>query len=433
MNHVSPASQAAVSFASAFAGFCRERTGDAAWLREHRELAFADFVQIGLPTRKHEDWRYTSLRSLAEGAFSLAPQDDVTAEVLAPYVQAGDITLVLVNGRLVTPLEQLGDLPTGLLIAPLADALSVNVPAALRLLKRYATAQQPFSQLNEAFLASGLFIEWNPGVTCERRIHIIHVGSGKDRLVTLPRHMLVLGADAKGEVVETFISIDEGTTSFTNTVTDIELAAGAQLDHQRCQLEAPQALHIGRVRAELAAAAKLTSLSLSAGAKLARIDIDIGLAGQGSEVILNGLYLTREGQHVDHHTVVNHQVPHAKSCQLYKGILGGASRAVFNGVVRVHRDAQLTQAYQMNRNLLLSSDAEIDTKPELQIDADDVKCSHGASVGQLNDDQLFYLTSRGLPPTEARRMLVQAFADDVMLHAPRLHATLRPLTMGYFI
>ena len=215
MNHVSPASQAAVSFASAFAGFCRERTGDAAWLREHRELAFADFVQIGLPTRKHEDWRYTSLRSLAEGAFSLAPQDDVTAEVLAPYVQAGDITLVLVNGRLVTPLEQLGDLPTGLLIAPLADALSVNVPAALRLLKRYATAQQPFSQLNEAFLASGLFIEWNPGVTCERRIHIIHVGSGKDRLVTLPRHMLVLGADAKGEVVETFISIDEGTTSFT--------------------------------------------------------------------------------------------------------------------------------------------------------------------------------------------------------------------------
>ena len=432
MNQVSPATPASLAFAAAYAGFCRDRAGDAAWLREQRELAFTDFLQLGLPTRKHEDWRYTSLRPLSEGAFALATQADVAPEVLAPYVQPDDITLVLVNGRLVTPISHLA-LPTGLKVTPLSEALSLKVPAAVRLVKRYGAVQQPFSQLNAAFLANGLVLEWSAKVKCERRVHLLHVATTKDRSVAMTRHLLILGAEATGDVLETFISTDSDTTSFSNSVTDIELASGAHLQHHRCQLEAPSAIHIGRVRAELADDAGLTSLSFSAGGKLARIDIVVDLAGQRSDVALNGLYLSRGSQHVDHHTLVNHLVPNTKSSQLYKGILADTSRAVFNGAVRVHRDAQLTQAYQMNRNLLLSSEAEIDTKPELQIDADDVKCAHGASIGQLSTEQLFYLTSRGLPPAEAQRILVQAFADDVMLHAPRLYSALRPLTMGYFL
>ena len=432
MNQVSSATPATTAFAAAYAGFRRDHAADPTWLREHRELAFTGFVQLGLPTRKHEDWRYTSLRLLNDGAFALATQADVAPEVLAPYLHTDDITLVLVNGRLVTPMNH-QTLPAGLKVTPLSEALSLKLPAALRLVQRCGGTQQPFSQLNAAFLESGLVLEWDANAKCARRVHLLHVATGHNRSVTMIRHLLILGAGASGDVLETFISTDGATTSLTNTVTDIELASGAHLQHHRCQLEGPGAIHIGRVRADLADDAELASLSFSAGGKLARIDIEVGLTGQGSAVTLNGLYLTRGSQHVDHHTLVNHLVPNTKSSQLYKGIQADTSRAVFNGAVRVHRDAQLTQAYQMNRNLLLSSEAEIDTKPELQIDADDVKCTHGASIGQLSAEQLFYLTSRGLPPAEAQRMLVQAFADDVMLHAPRLHSALRPLTTGYFL
>jgi Fe-S cluster assembly protein SufD len=254
-----------------------------------------------------------------------------------------------------------------------------------------------------------------------------------------PRHVIHLAERAEAHVVETYTSVtstdgDKDQAPYLVTAfTDLILESAARLTHLRVQAEGPTGSHVALARAALERDAYLGTFSLAAGGRLARVDLDITLKASGAEVDLDGLYMVRGAQHADHHTVVEHCVPNATSRQLYKGILADSGRAVFNGKVLVREGAHGTNAFQLNQNLLLSSDAEIDTKPELQIDADDVKCSHGAAIGQLDADQIFYLQSRGLTKEESKKLLCAAFADDVLLKVktPGRFAALKRLSMDY--
>ena len=430
-------------FVTAFSAWQSERH-DLSWAARLRQEAFSNFSAVGLPTRKHENWKYTSLRQVTETNFRLPEKSydrELVSQAIASYLApdraalstGNDIRLIFVNGQLDQQLSNLSKLPIGLSITTLGEALQQENSAVRQHLERKAPLDQPLTQLNAAFLGHGLVLHLAARSAIKRPVHLIHVTTpeARDALVAY-RHLISLDEASEMTLTETHLSIGESKRSFSNSLTEIYLSRGAQLEHARLQIQGGASLNIARCFAELARDSKYNSFSLALGSSLSRFDLDINLAGEGSEAELNGLYLTKTGHLVDHHTAVHHLVPNATSRQLYKGILDGESRAVFNGKVCVARNAQGTKALQMNRNLLLSEQAEIDTKPELQIDADDVKCSHGASIGQLDDAQLFYLQSRGLSSSESRQLLTQAFADEAVLKAPYLIPWLRPLTMDYF-
>ena len=422
-------------FANAFAAWQAQRQ-DPTWVSELRQDAFTAFDSSGLPTRRDEEWKYTSLRPVRDINYSLAAvlADSATVlEAISDYIVSDETVLVFVNGQPSLSNSNIDHKQPGLTLTSLTDALSSHGDYLRPRLQQSLMAAQPFTRLNAAFLGNGTLLELAPNTVCERPLHILHVSTSEAHdTAQAPRHFLVLGEGSELKLTETFVSAAGQTRSFTNSHTDIQIAPGARLQYSRIDLQGESALHVGRGRIELGRNASLDSFCYSAGGRLSRYDLDVVLAGEGADAELNGLYLTKAGQVVDHHTTVHHLVPNATSRQLYKGILDGDSRAVFNGKVVVTREAQGTNAQQLNRNLLLSADAEIDTKPELMIDADDVKCSHGASIGQLDEDQIFYLRSRGLTTLEARKLLTTAFADDVLLKAPHVRKRLRSRTMGYF-
>ena len=422
-------------FADAFTAWQAQRQ-DPTWVSELRLNAFTAFDSLGLPTRRNEEWKYTSLRPVSDINYTLAATLDDSATVraaIADHIVTDETVLVFVNGQFSPSISNFDHKQSGLTLTSLADALSSHGDYLRPRLQQSLSAEQPFTRLNTAFLGNGTLLEVAANTICERPLHILHLSTSEAHDATqAPRHFVVLGEGSELKLTETYVSADGTTRSFTNSHTDIQIAPGASLQYSRIDLQGESALHIGRGRIELGRNASLNSFCYSAGGRLSRYDLDIILAGEGADAELNGLYLTKSGQVVDHHTTVHHSVPNATSRQLYKGILDGDSRAVFNGKVVVTREAQGTNAQQLNRNLLLSADAEIDTKPELMIDADDVKCSHGASIGQLDEDQIFYLRSRGLTSIEARKLLTTAFADDVLLKAPHVRTRLRSRTMGYF-
>ncbi len=374
------------NFAAAYAGLEKLGATDPTWVKELRGAAFQRFSATGLPTRKDEEWKYTSLRSLSEGELGLG--------------KPGQLELAR------------GGAQAGLVVLPLREALAKKGD---ELKKMFATLSslpdKTFGVLGDAFLADGIYIEVQKNVKVSEPLEINHAALAD---AVFPRILVSLAEGAELQLVETYTSRGAAQT-FVGQTTDIVLAANAKLNHVRIVTEGDKALHISRGRAVLTKDSRLNSFCFTAGAKLTRNDFDVALTGAGAEVHLDGLYMAKGEQHVDNHTTIDHRVPDATSSQLYKGVLDGKSRAVFNGKVFVRQDAQRTNAYQMNRNLLLSSDAEIDTKPELQIDADDVKCSHGAAVGQLNQDQLFYLESRGLDKARAVALLSHAFANEALL------------------
>ena len=422
-------------FADAFTAWQAQRQ-DPTWVSELRLNAFTAFDSLGLPTRRNEEWKYTSLRPVSDINYTLAATLDDSATVraaIADHIVTDETVLVFINGQFSPSTSNFDHKQSGLTLTSLADALSSHGDYLRPRLQQSLSAEQPFTRLNTAFLGNGTLLEVAANTVCERPLHILHLSTSEAHDATqAPRHFVVLGEGSELKLTETYVSADGTTRSFTNSHTDIQIAPGASLQYSRIDLQGESALHIGRGRIELGRNASLNSFCYSAGGRLSRYDLDIILAGEGADAELNGLYLTKSGQVVDHHTTVHHSVPNATSRQLYKGILDGDSRAVFNGKVVVTREAQGTNAQQLNRNLLLSADAEIDTKPELMIDADDVKCSHGASIGQLDEDQIFYLRSRGLTSIEARKLLTTAFADDVLLKAPHVRTRLRSRTMGYF-
>jgi Fe-S cluster assembly protein SufD len=347
------------------------------WLEELRDKAREQFEKLGYPTTHDEDWRFTNVAPIARTSWT-----NGAARHVAPKLPAG------------------------------VNQLDLSHPRVQQHLAHYAPYQtHPFVALNTANLDGGIFLEVPKGAVIEEPIDLTHLSNGLGGAVTHPRNLILIGEGAQVAIVESFRG-DSG-RYLTNAVTEIVAGAGAVVDHYKLQMESPDAYHVATLQVQLGRDANFNSQSISLGAALARNDINAVLS-EGTECTLNGFYLVSGTQHHDTHTAIDHAKPHGTSHELYKGILAGHANAVFNGKILVRKDAQKTDAKQTNKNLVLSEDATINTKPELQIFADDVRCTHGATIGQIDAESLFYLQARGIGRAEARAMLIVAFARDVL-------------------
>jgi Fe-S cluster assembly protein SufD len=393
------------------------------WLRAIRTAALERFAESGFPTPRNEEWRYTPVTPIQSRAFPLAEPDDIGAQEIERFEFEGieHHRLVFVNGWFAPQLSHVRNLPEGAVLTHLAGALEAQPALVQAHLARYADANgDAFTALNSAFAADGAFVHLASGTRLEEPILLLFVSSTPDGAAAAhPRNLLIAEEGAQATLIERYVSVADA-SYFTNAVTEVVVAPGARLTHYKLQEESGKAFHIGGLHVYQDRDSTFTSHYVSLGGSLVRNDIRSLLDAEGAECVLNGLYVASGRQHVDSHTRIDHARPHGTSRELYKGILDGAAHGVFAGKVIVHPDAQKTDAQQANKNLLLSRGAEIDTKPQLEIYADDVKCSHGATVGQLDREVLFYLRSRGIDEEAARSLLTFAFASDV-LRAMTLH------------
>lgn len=389
----------------------------APWLAQARSAALEQFAQRGFPTIRDEEWKYTSVAAIEKHAFLALPGGGGNAAAAAALVQnlalndgSGHL-LVFHNGRHAPALSAPGRLPAGVTLSSLADALE-QTPEALAPYLGDSERQTVFGALNSAFMADGAYLHLARGVVLEQPVHLLFITTEAGAAIA-PRNLIVAEAGAQATVIEHYAGPD-GVVYFTNVVTQIFTAENAAIEHYKLQQEAAQAFHVAGIHVAQGRGSRLVSHSITLGAALARNDITTAFNAPGCEATLNGLYLVGGLQHVDNHTRIDHLQPNGTSHEYYRGVLDGRSRAVFNGKVIVHPGAQKTNASQANHNLLLSRDAEIDTKPQLEIHADDVQCTHGATIGQIDDEQLFYLRSRGVEEAMARGLLIHAFAHDVI-------------------
>ncbi len=388
------------------------RAAGPGWLEELRRGALARLQEVGFPTRRHEDWKYTDMRAVARTAFGLAE-----SAVAGPLVEldanaAVGKRIVFVDGVLDRERSDLGSLPVGVSAAPLSQAGT----EAQALLAAPLSAEVPraFPLLSTAFLGDGLVLTVAAKATVDTPVELVFVTTHRgEPSASHPRVILQLGELARATVVERYLGAPEA-TYLTNAVVDVALGAGARLDHVKLQLEGSQGLHVESLGVHQQRDSRFSSHQIAIGAAVARTELSATLQGSGADCTLRGLYLGSAKQVLDQHTTIEHAEPHATSNQLYKGILDGASQGVFTGRVIVRQKAQKTAAEQSNSSLLLSDDAIANTRPQLEIYADDVKCSHGATIGRLEDEQLFYLQARGIGMKEARALLGFAFANEVI-------------------
>jgi Fe-S cluster assembly protein SufD len=392
------------------------------WLRRARKDAIGVFDRRGFPTTRSEDWRFTSVQPLVDAQFRTiaAPGGEVSAAQVAAlaFGHAEWPTVVFVNGRHAPELSSSGRLPAGVRVVDLASALAGEggVGALVeRHLTRVASSEaHAFTALNAALMHDGAVVHVPADVEVRQPIHLVFVSDalaaeGAAHL----RNLLVLGRGAKATVIESYVATGDA-RYFTNAVTEAVVADGATLTHYKVQRESERAFHVGTVDVHQARDSHYVSFSFATGAQLSRTNVYTRLDGAGCGATLNGLYMADGTQHVDHQTRIEHVAPNCYSRELYKGVLDGQSHGVFNGKVYVHPEAQKTDGKQTNNTLLLSPTAQIDTKPQLEIFADDVKCTHGATVGRLDATSLFYMQSRGINAESARKLLTYAFAADVL-------------------
>jgi Fe-S cluster assembly protein SufD len=382
-----------------------------------RTSALARFETLGLPTARDEDWKYTSLRALDRWNFAsgLPPPECPAVAVPALPAALRAWRIVFQDGEFAPTLSDLAGLPDGVILEPLATALEKRAGEIEAELGRYAPANgHGFLALNTSLLSGGAYLRLGPGLKLERPIEILHVATGGNPAPAyLPRTLILAESQSAATIIERFTGAQDG-AYLTDAVTELAVRPGAHLEHVRLQEEGAQAWHVGGLYLHLGRDAHVISHNLMLGAALARLDLRAVLAGEGAHCELNGLYLAGDHQHLDNHTHIEHEKPHGTSRERYRGVLDGRARAVFHGRIVVRPGAQKTDAQQENRNLLLSREAEVDTKPQLEIYADDVKCAHGATVGQLDPDALFYLRSRGMDEAGARGLLTVAFAKEVI-------------------
>ncbi len=386
------------------------------WLALVRKNALERFLDKGFPTTRDEEWRFTNVGPLVSGSFAL-PHADAEKDAGALKKDFGfdeSHELVFVNGRVSKALSSLVELPAGVVVMSLADTLasSAHAETPQPILTQGGEDHTPFFDLNEAFLSDGAFVYVPEGVALERPIHLVFLTSSSEVVVTHPRNVIVAEAGSQLRILESYGGPDDA-VYWTNAVTQVLSHEGAVIDHYKLQRESASAFHMASLGYVQGRSATVSNHSLSLGARLARHDIRCELDGEGADVTLNGLYVVKGSQHVDHHTVIDHRVPHCTSRELYKGVLDDASSGVFNGRIIVRADAQKTDSQQSNKNLLLSDDALVNTNPQLEINADDVKCAHGATIGQLDPEAVFYLRSRGIAHRDARRILTEGFMADV--------------------
>ncbi len=391
------------------------------WLRALREVALERFAARGFPTRQDEAWKYTNVSALAERAFPLAPGGGDVDWKGTDAPDLGAARAVFVDGTFAPDLSTLDGLPAGIAIRSIATLRNVQ-PEFLEphLGKVAAIEDHPFAALNSAFLNDGAVVHCAPDASCEVPLHLVFV-SAAGQCVSHPRVLVVAESGSAVTVVESYVS-GNGIEHLVNPVREIRVGEGARVDHVTFQAQSRKSFHISNLAVHQARDSRFAAHSLSFGAGLTRNDAWVSMQGPGAEATLNGLYVAWNRQHVDNYTHIDHAEPNCTSRELYKGILSGSARGVFHGRVVVKPDAQKSNAQQNNKNLLLSRAAEINTKPQLEIYADDVKCTHGSTVGQLDPKQVFYLRSRGIDENQARAMLMRAFAGEI---TDRLPASVR--------
>lgn len=389
---------------------------DMGWLRALRERAITRFTEDGFPTIRDERWKYTDVAPILRQAFTPALRQPgvLTQQSLDASVWNIDAhRVVFVNGYYAPELSAIDAVQSGVSVGGLAAALADRPDALEPYLGRIAPVSHGFAALNAAFLIDGAYVHVPRGIAIERPIHLVFIAVGAESLLIQPRNLVVAESGSRATVIEHYFALGEE-RYFTNAVTELYTAADADIEHYRVQQQNAKAFHIGGVHARQERDSRFTSYAIDLGGLLVRNDLCSTLNATGARCALNGLYVADGRSHIDNHTEIDHAKPDGTSREFYKGVLSGRARAVFNGRVVVRPDAQRTDAQQMNNNLLLSEDAEVDTKPELEIYADDVKCSHGATVGQLDEDALFYLRTRALDESTARDLLTFAFVHDVL-------------------
>lgn len=409
------------NYLAAFKRLAESRVGqDPAWLVRLREEAAARFEELKFPTTHDEEWKYTSVAPILKVPFRPASAQDrqsVTAESIAPFAfhESRQSQLVFVNGFYSRELSDLSAIPNGIIACNFADVPEAHANVIREHLAAHADYRsEVFTALNTASIGDGVFVYVPQGKIAETPIHLLFISTAPETsIISHPRTLVVAGQDAVVMVIESYVSLAND-RCFTNAVTEVVAGAGAVIDHYRLQEESERGFHIGTTEVHQERGSNYSSCAISLGGEIARHNLNVALNGENIVSTINGLYVVTDRQHVDNHTTIDHQQPHCTSHQLYKGILDGKSRAVFSGKIFVRAGALLTDARQLNKNLLLSHEATVDTKPQLEIFADDVKCAHGATVGQLEDDELFYLASRGLTPERARALLTYGFAEDVI-------------------
>ena len=406
------------------------------WLGALRSAGIAQFEKAGFPTMKDEDWHFTSVAPIAQSTFHLAAE----TVKLSPkdirrftFEQPDWHTIVFVNGRYSADLSSFAGEQSGIRVGSLNDAIRSGKGRPERHVSKIAPpSANSFTALNAAFLADGAFIEIPADTSVAKTIHLVFVSAGTDT-ASHPRNVIVAARHSRCSIVESYVALDDS-KYFTNAVTEIHVGEGARVDHYKLQREATRAFHVGTIQVRQEARSRFNSFSFATGAQLSRTNIYTTLDGEAAECTLNGLYLADGTQHVDHQTRIEHVQPNCPSREVYKGVLDGRSHGVFNGKVYVHPEAQKTDGKQSNNNLLLSPSARVDTKPQLEIFADDVKCTHGATVGRLDDNAMFYLNSRGIGPEAARTLLTYAFAADVleMIELEPLKKALEEIVLARF-
>lgn len=403
---------------AAFRELLRQQSGEPAWLRRAREDAFTEFDRVGFPTVREEDWKYTNTALIARTAFTPSFESGraLNGELRKfTFEEARDSRLVFINGVFQREISSVSNLPSGVVVVNLAEAISR--PEYEPLLSSHFDGghDNGFTALNAALFVSGAFLLIPRGVEVAVPIHLLFISgtTNGQTPASFPRVHILAEENSSATIVESYAGMTEG-RYLTDAVIDVTVKPGARITHYRIQRESADAFHIATTKAKTSRDSAYETTSINLGGLLARHDIEVKLNDEGSHCAVDGLYLIGAEQHSDTHSLIDHRHPHGTSRQLYKGVLDGKSRAVFNGKVFVRHGAQQTDAQQTNKNLLLSEEAHVDTKPQLEIFADDVKCAHGAAVGQLSEDELFYLESRGISPALARNMLTYGFAEEVI-------------------
>jgi Fe-S cluster assembly protein SufD len=403
-----------------FAPFEREvTTNGQGWTQPLRQAAISRFAELGFPTTRDEEWKYTNVAPITRVPFQhsrrATPESASGAFAAAEVPELSGVRLVFINGHYVPELSTHRALPHGLEAGSLAAALSSRPHWIETHLARHADFEDhAFVALNTAFMQDGGCVYVPRGTVLDVPIHFVFIALPQgEHTVSYPRNLLVLEDGAQATVIESYIGLGSE-AYFTNAVTELVLGQNAVAEHCKMEREGSGAFHIATLQVQQARSSTFVSHAFAMGGALARQDINVVLQGEGGEAALNGLYMAANQQHIDNHTRIDHVMPHCISRELYKGILDGQARGVFNGKIIVHKDAQQTDAMQTNKNLLLSGDASIDTKPQLEILNNDVKCAHGSTIGRLDANSLFYLRSRGLDEEAARSLLTYAFASELV-------------------
>ncbi len=382
-----------------------------------QEKAMEHFHRMGFPTSKHEEWKYTNIALIASGNFSFAKQETTVSkeEILKQFPFIKDaVSVVLENGKWNKAASEISGLTEGVEIKNLQE--SKNIPAFKEHFNLYADVQDDaFAALNTAFTPEGLFIHVQPGAIIEKPVYLIHVSSSEqDAVISHNRLLVVAEKNSSVKISSLYVSGNSSSETFTNVINEIVSGENAAVEFDLLQDENKKSFQICGTHVYQYGNSRFNINTICLGNRILKNKLHIKLDGSNSENYMHGLYLADETQLTDNHTAVYHSKPHCNSNQLYKGIIGGKAHGVFNGKIFVEKDAQKTNAYQSNKNILLSDDAVINAKPQLEIFADDVKCSHGATTGQMDEDAIFYLRSRGIGEENAKALLNVAFANDIL-------------------